>query len=348
MRPASIKKILIIRLSSIGDIILTTPVVRCLKKQYPDCQIHYLTKPSFENILKDNPYIHTVHNYNDKNLLKNLQAQNFSYILDLHNNIRSFFIKKILKKPFKTVNKLNFQKWILVNFKYNCMPAHNLHIVERYLQTINFLGVKNDNEGLNYFIPTQEQINIQEKFNIAETQKYVAIAVGAQHYTKQITVNQLVKLCLYIQYPIILLGAKHEHEKAESIKNEVLQKHNSNTTQIIVNACGMLSLHQSASVVQQAHVVVSPDTGLMHIAAAFQKNLLSVWGSTVPEFGMYPYFAKNYTGSHKILQNKSLNCRPCSKIGHKTCPKKHFNCINNLNMLEAAEWINELFLSKNA
>ena len=93
----------------------------------------------------------------------------------------------------------------------------------------------------------------------------------------------------------------------------------------VYNACGKFNLNQSASLLKEAVVVFSHDTGLMHIAAAFGKKIYSIWGNTIPEFGMYPYRTQ-----FVIFENKKLKCRPCSKIGFDSCPKKHFKCMNDV------------------
>ena len=101
----------------------------------------------------------------------------------------------------------------------------------------------------------------------------------------------------------------------------------------IYNACGKFSLHESAAILRRAHVVITHDTGLMHIAAALRKPILSLWGNTVPAFGMYPYYGKPGLAtipSSYMLEVKNLSCRPCSKIGYAACPKKHFRCMQEI------------------
>src|SRR4030081_3061982 len=122
-------KFLIIRFSSIGDIVLTTPVVRCLKKQIATAEIHYLTKSNYSSIIAPNPYIDKAH-YLEKNIqdvIRELQQENFDYIIDLHNNMRSFKVKEALGKKTFSVDKLNAKKWIYTNLKLNILPQ--VHIV---------------------------------------------------------------------------------------------------------------------------------------------------------------------------------------------------------------------------
>lgn len=312
-------KILIIRFSSIGDIVLTTPVIRCIKQQVEGIELHYATKKSFKSILENNPYIDKLHllEKDIKPLLNDLKKENFDYIIDLHNNLRTKIIKFNLRTRSSSFNKLNFQKFIYTTFKINKLPE--IHIVDRYLQTANVLGVKNDNEGLDYFIPKKDEVNIT-KYNINEN--YVGIVIGAKFATKRLPTNKIIELCKNVNKQIVLLGGKEDFEEGDKILNS-LKRDN------IFNACGKFNLNQSASLIKQASIIVSHDTGLMHIASAFDKKIISIWGNTVPEFGMSQYVSK----SNKILiEVKNLKCRPCSKIGYNKCPKEHFDCMNKIDI----------------
>jgi len=308
-------KILILRFSSIGDIVLTTPVIRCLKEQL-GAEIHYYTKPSFASILYSNPYLSKVHTLPNTGLpfLKDLKTENFDYIIDLHNNLRTRLIKLYLGKPSFSFDKLNWAKYLLVNFKINKMS--NLHIVDRYLNAVKPLGVINDQKGLDYFIPQKDEVSLGSLPMQIQT-GYTALVVGASFSTKRLPLHKLIEMVRSISGPILVLGGKEDSETGETLKNQFPGK--------VHNGAGKFNLNQSASLVKQASKVYSHDTGLMHIAAAFKKDIVSIWGNTVPEFGMYPY-QTNYS----IIENKGLSCRPCSKIGYNHCPKGHFKCMEDL------------------
>ena len=324
-------KFLIVRFSSIGDIVLTSPVVRNLKQQVENVEIHYITKPQFKSILENNPHIDKVHVLKESfsETVQELKYEHFDYIIDLHRNLRTARLKNKLKIISFSFNKLNWEKWLLVNFKKNKMP--NVHIVDRYLDTLTNFDVHNDQKGLDYFIPEKDEVHIS---TISPDLKngYVGVVVGAFHNTKKLTTEKLIAICSKINKPILLLGGPDNKEEAEKVKNAVGKN--------IYNTCGNYNINQSASLVKQAHVILTPDTGLMHIASAFQKKIISVWGNTVPEFGMYPYLPHP---DSEIMEIKNLKCRPCSKIGFKECPKKHFKCIQNLNDDLIVQSINNLF-----
>lgn len=324
-------KFLIVRFSSIGDIVLTTPVIRTIKQQVEGAIIHYLTKPSYKNVLKANPYIDKLHllKENFSETVHELKYEHFDYIIDLHKNLRTLRLKRKLKVISFSFDKLNYAKWVLVNFKKNNLPDR--HIVDRYLETAHLFDVKNDGRGLDFFISPDDEIDLNilpEQFHNG----FVAIVVSAYHNTKRLTSEKILSICNKIEFPIVFLGGpENEDEGSEYIKN---------LGERAYNACGKYSISQSASMIKQANVVLTPDTGLMHIAAAFHKKIISIWGNTVPEFGMYPY--RPHPDS-EIFEIKDLKCRPCTKIGFRECPKKHFRCIKDIDENRVAEKIKELF-----
>ena len=324
-------KVLIIRLSSIGDIVLTSPVVRCVKNQVENVEIHFIVKQKFASILTSNPYIDKVHIlYDNINALINeLKKEKFDYVIDLHQNFRSNRIKRSLNATSFTVDKLNWKKILLIKFKINRLPKK--HIVDRYMEAVEPLGVLNDGKGLDYFIP-ENGVFQDNGLPTAFKNGYVAFVIAGTYHTKKLPVEKVSEICQAIDFPVILLGGKKEFEIGEEV--ELHSKGN------VLNYAGKISLNESASLVQNANVVLTNDTGLMHIAAAFNKKILSFWGNTVPDFGMIPYMPAN---NSKILEVSNLKCRPCSKLGYQKCPKGHFKCMNEINIPEAILWVKENF-----
>lgn len=328
-------KFLIVRFSSIGDIVLTTPVIRHLKLQVKDASIHYLTKSAFSSILEANPYVDQIHAFNGgdlNSLIRTLKTLEFDYIIDLHHNARSEHVKMKLKRMDFSVNKLNFRKWLYVNFKWDRMP--DLHMVDRNLDTIRHFIPERDGEGLDYFIPPEEEVDLSSL--PAEYRKgYIALAIGAQHSTKKLPPEQLVDLCSRLGQPIVILGGADDAAIADQILEALPQKE-------MLSQCGMLTIHQSASLVRQAQLLITHDTGLMHIGAAFRKKIIAIWGNTVPKFGMYPYRADPESVQFEV---KGLRCRPCSKIGFQECPKKHFRCMREQDIGSIAHAADRMFLA---
>ena len=322
-------KFLIIRFSSIGDIILTSPVIRCLKHQVENAEIHFVTKKRYECILCSNPYIEKVHGYDDNMnvLLERFEKEKFDYIIDLHLNLKSNRIKRSLKIPSFAFNKLGWKKMFFVRFKIDRLPR--VHVVYRYLDTVYALGVKNDGKGLDYFIPNDESFREQD-LPAPFRNGYVAFVIAGTYFTKKLPLEKVSEVCQKINFPVILLGGKAEFDEGE----KVLSQSKGN----VLNYAGKISLNESASLIRNARVVLTNDTGLMHIAAAFKKKILSFWGNTVPLFGMTPYETHPESA---LMEIEGLRCRPCSKLGHKKCPKKHFKCMNEIKVDNIVNWIDK-------
>ncbi len=309
-------KFLVVRFSSIGDIVLTTPVVRHLKQQVENAEIHYLTKSVYKSLLEANPYIDRIHAFDGdiKACIDLLRKEEIDYVIDLHHNIRSARIKYGLKRIAFSVHKLNWLKWLYVTFKIDRLPDR--HMVDRNLDTIRSFIEEQDDGGLDYFIPENSEVDIHslpEPFR----KGYVGLSIGAQHETKKLALESLLVLCQKLDYPVIILGGPEDRERGEHLVSALPGKD-------ILNGCGAYSIHQSASLIKQASVLLTNDTGLMHIGAAFQKKIISVWGNTVPRFGMYPFRADPSSVQFEV---SALSCRPCSKIGYQKCPKSHFKCM---------------------
>jgi ADP-heptose:LPS heptosyltransferase len=326
-------KILIIRFSSIGDIVLTTPVVRCIKKQLPDAVIHYITKTQYAQVLEANPYIDKLITIKKdiSEVLSDLKSENYDHVIDLHKNLRSFRLRLALGKPVTSFNKLNKKKWLLVNLKINLLPK--VHIVDRYLKAAEKFGVVNDGQGLDYFIPANDEVDttaLPAPFNTG----YVGFVIGAKQFTKQAPPAKVVSLCQNIQKPVILIGGPEDKLNGDDIQNALGAN--------VYNACGAYSINQSASLIRKARMIITNDTGMMHIAAALRKPIVSLWGNTIPKFGMYPYYPKGMEHLSTIAEVNFLSCRPCSKLGFKRCPRGHFNCMMQIDEALVAQKANSL------
>lgn len=322
-------KILVIRFSSIGDIVFTTPTIRCLKKQIPGVEIHFLTKEKFKSVTAHNPYIDKFFYYNNNlSELKNeLKKENYDYIIDLHKNPRSVMIRMALRKKTFSYRKLTFQKFILTRLHIDIMPGR--HIVLRSLDTVAPLGVKDDGEGLDYFITKEDEVDIGS-ISLLHAKGFIAIVIGGSYYTKKLPVDKLKELCSSLKQPIILVGGKEDEAEARQIATV--------DTSRIYNACGKFSLNQSADIVRKAAVVISHDTGLQYIACAYDKPVLAIWGGTSPKLAVEPYYGTkphdHFTYKNFIVDG--LSCQPCSRFGRKNCPRGHFKCmkLQDINLIK--------------
>ena len=325
-------RILVIRFSSIGDIVLTTPVFRCIKKQLDSVELHFVSKRSYKVVTENNPYIDKFFYLDDDipSLVKELKKENYDYVIDLHNNLRSLRIKRALGKKSFSINKLNVEKFLLTNLNIDIMPRE--HITKRSLDAVSELGVFDDGLGLDYFIPAKDKVN-ESDIPTSHLAGFISVVIGATYETKKLPVHKLQELCYKLDHPLMLLGGKEDYDDGEKIASVDPIK--------IYNACGKFNLNESADLVRQSKLVVSHDTGLMHIAAALQKLIISIWGNTTPVFGMYPYYGSNSTRNYDTVEVNSLRCRPCSKIGYHQCPLEHFKCMEDQDIDGLVRLINQ-------
>ncbi|MEZ5047153.1 MAG: glycosyltransferase family 9 protein [Chitinophagaceae bacterium] len=327
-------KFLIIRFSSIGDMVLTTPIIRCIKEQIPNAEIHFLCKEKYKDILAANPHISKFYylQYDLQPVMLELLKEKYDYIIDLHKNIRTRYVKGILKQAFNSqvisfqFNKLHVQKFLYTKFHLNFLPDKS--IVDRYFEGIKKLNIKNDGKGLDFYIANDQKIKDSD-LPMSHSQGFVACGIGGQHETKKMPLDKWQALLSKIPYPVILLGGQEDKAQAEQMASIDPIR--------IYNACGKFSLAESADIVQHAKMVISHDTAIMHIAAAFKKKIIAIWGNTAPPLGMFPYYGHNNYKSHPspmsyFAEVPQLKCHPCSKIGYKKCPKGHFKCMKNQNI----------------
>jgi heptosyltransferase-2 len=321
-------KILIIRFSSIGDIVWTTPIIRCVKQQVPDCELHFATKSSYAEMLTANPYIDKLFllGNNLSELTQQLAQEKYDYVIDLHKNLRTLRMKWLLSGQKFTYNKYVLERWLFVKFKINKMP--NSHIIDRYFEAVAPLGVHNDGKGLDYYIMPAHEIDVNTYLPISFQQGYVAYIIGGSEATKKLPLHKMRELCQKIALPIVLIGGKEDIENGDKLVNLINEQNKFLIDkQLVVNLSGKLTISQSASVVRQAKITIGHDTGLTQIAGAFHDTIYSIWGTTTPLFGIKPY-----TKNSIVLENNHLKCRPCSKSGVHTCPLGHFKCMNELDL----------------
>jgi len=310
-------KILIIRFSSIGDIVLTTPVIRCVASQL-NAEVHYLTKSGFKTLLEGNNHIQKIWTLEDdmNELIVSLKKEQFDYVVDLHKNLRSLRISFSLGAKRLTYDKTTFEKFLIVNFKIDRLPK--LHVVDRYLKSVEILGVKNDGLGLDFHIQSTTDVSsfmLQGAYNCA--------VIGATHFTKRLPVEKWIELINNSDEIYVLLGGKSEMGDAGLIM--------AGTANNVINLVGLTTLQQSAKVIDNSQKVYTNDTGMLHIAAALKKPIISIWGGTIKEYGFWPYYPEgmNLNTSLEVID---LPCRPCSKFGRNDCPKGHFKCMREIGV----------------
>jgi ADP-heptose:LPS heptosyltransferase len=316
------QKFLLIRFSSMGDIVLCSPVIRSLKKKYPEAEIHFLTKKTHFSLLAHNPYLSRVHLLEEKNtsLLSQLKAEKFSYIFDLHNNLRSLRFRLALRRPSRTFNKQNINKWLMTQPWLRPLAGSIAHVVERYAETLLPVGAPLDEQGLDFFLPEELEAWAQQLLqgHWGERQQVLAVVLGATYPTKRWLPEHFVSTLNQLRRPVLLLGGPDTRPEADQLIRQLDVP--------VYDAVAKHKVLEAAALMKQAQAVLTHDTGFMHIAAAFQLPIYSLWGNTVPEFGMTPFRCQ-----HTVLEVADLSCRPCSKLGSQRCPQGHFRCMRELS-----------------
>lgn len=309
----NINRILIIRLSSLGDILLSTPLIRSIKKNFPHITIDYLLREEYKDVLTNNLYINRLFLFkrDNSNLSDELTSANYDLVIDLQNNFRSSGIKKKIKtRNVKTFNKRTLDKLLLVKFKINRLKDSK-QIPVRYAESVD--GLNLDEEGLDLFTGNvKSSISRKEK-------DYIGFAPGSRHFTKTWPKDYYIDLGKKLNdagNTIALFGGKEDSETCGEIAKSIPGSIElSNNNDLLLTAVNM----------KECKAIACNDSGLMHTACAMNVPVLAFFGSTVREFGFTPYKNNNL-----ILENKTLSCRPCTHIGRESCPKKHFKCIIEL------------------
>ena len=303
-------KILVIRFSSIGDIILTTPVIRCLSIQL-NAKLDFLTNRKYSKVLETNIYIDNTYSLcEDKKVtLEILKAKEYDYIVDLQNNLKSLRIRKALAAKSFSYSKNTLKRYLLIYFGVNLL---NDHIVDRYFKSVLKLAVFNDYKGIDYFLSNDSN------FSFNTDQDYLCWCIGGTYEQKKLSYKQISNVVNKLKIPVLFLGT----DKEKIISSKVID--NSESSEIY-DLCGMTTIQQSAYLINKSKLVLTNDTGMMHIAAAFNVPIISFWGCTSPSLGFEAYMpAKD---SEKITSPVSR--RPCSKHG-KYCRHQSNGCIKEI------------------
>jgi len=331
-------RVLVIRFSSIGDIVLTTPVLRALKTQLEgEVSVHFLTKSKFKEVVAANPHIDVVHTIENsvQEILPDLEQADFDYIIDLQNNLRSRIVRRRLKVLSFALRKLNIRKWILVRLGIDILPDQ--HIVDRYMECLSAFDVSDDGLGLDFFI--RQGIT---SWPVPMKQPYIAMAIGAAHEGKKFSRARLEQLCQLIPYPIALLGGTDDIETGNVLAAISPDR--------IFNGCGRWTLEESADVLKHSELVICGDTGLMHMACALRKKIIMIWGCTSSRLGMGPYLPAE--GSIEIEPQKRgwlpWRKRPCSKLGNRCKFRMRRKCIDTVDIALIAKAIERLWAPKTA
>ena len=307
-------------MSSAGDILLTSPLLKMIKEREPESAVHFVVKCQFADLVRSNPNVTQVHIVQDhadfhqlESLRRKLVAESFDITLDLHNNFRSIFLRRGTAPSISVVKKDIIRRAILVNSRLNLFAIPQL-VALKYAKTFD-RSVKSVPKPELFFPESllKKVDTIWQSFGIGGSPS-VFLCPGARHFTKRWPLKYWKELAKKMSkaYRVALLGDIADVDACREIQ--------SGTN--IVNFCGQLSLLESSAMLRHASLAVTSDSYLMHAANALGVKIVAIFGSSVKEFGFFPYEVEN-----RILEVNGLTCRPCSHIGLDACPKRHFRCM---------------------
>ncbi len=337
-------KTLVLRLSSIGDIILSSPLLRVLRKSVGNnARVDFVVRKEYAELVQYSHHLSIVREYDIETgykglqeLAKQLRAEKYDLVVDIHDSIRTKLLRVACNaNDVVVMDKRKFERWLLVNLKRNAYDD-NLTVAERYIETVEKYGIKNDDKGLEIFIPDSTLFEISGKMGklrLNQFEKVIGVCPGSKHFTKRWQKEKFAEVAARaaknFNAKILLFGGEDEKEDCEFVREEVARRVSEKSA---TNFAGEFSLLESAAALEFCDVVVTNDSGLMHLAAAKQKKIVAIFGSTVKEFGFAPYGTESV-----VIENNNLACRPCTHIGRKDCPKGHFKCMEDIGVEEVYE-----------
>lgn len=343
------QKILIIRFSSIGDIVLASPLIRGLRSRFPRIQIDFLVKSEYADLVRFNHHLSSVielrtSTFQELRALRSkIRQEQYDVILDLHDSWRSRFVR-ILSGAEKTfcINKRAVKRFALIQWKWN-LYNFTIPVAERYLETAQPLGVGNDGKGLEIFIPDEVLFDVSSlmgKYRLEHSDVVVGMAPSAKHNTKMWLKERFAEVALRLAQDhnarMVLFGGPEDADRCSEIAKLV---NTAVASEAAINLAGRLSILETAAALDFCDVVLCNDTGIMHVAAARQRNVVAIFGPTVKEFGFFPY------GTNAVVvEHPDLPCRPCTHIGSAQCPQKHFRCMKDITVEQVLETISSVLV----
>ena len=304
-----IKKILVIRLSSFGDIVLSFPLIKKLKEIFPGSEIHYLTRNNYKEVAELNPNLNKIISFEGSlmNIRRTIKKEHYDLIIDIHKNFRSIVLSFLNAGTVKRYTKENFKKFMLVKFKLNLFKEV-IPVYKKYMLTVSKFIKESGTEYSN-----TELVFDRERIYKDD---YVLVSPSSRHFTKTFPV---IKFIAYINTQtnkkFIITG---DGSETDMIICRLIEANCSN----VINLCGKLNINELANVIFYSDFVICNDSAILHLAEALGKKAVAVFGSTVKEFGFFPQLKQS-----KVLEIIDLKCRPCTHIGRENCPEGHFNCM---------------------
>ena len=332
------KKILIIRFSSIGDIVLATPLLRVLRARFPFSRIDFAVRKEYSELIRENKNLDHIYEFDAQtglsglHILKNqLRAEQYDLVIDIHNSLRSRYLRWMLGAgDVVVIIKHIVARTMLIRLKKN-FYRNVVSVADRYIEPVQKYGIENDGKGLEMSLSDEFRARIaakMKKMNIHQSDIMIGFCPSARHATKcwpQVRYKELgVAVSKNFHATILLFGGSQDKEICSSLAREI----NSFGEQgHAFDLSGELSLLETAAAMEVCTLIVTNDSGLMHVASAMKKKVVAIFGPTVREFGFFPVGKE-----HIVLERKDLYCRPCTPLGGDRCPEGHFRCMKEIKV----------------
>jgi heptosyltransferase-2 len=317
--------VLVVRFSAIGDILLTTPLLRAIRVRYPGARIAVLTKAQYIPLLSHNPHVSEVlgiaPDEGIRAIAKRIHGVQYTHLLDLHGNLRSHALRRLAPGPWHSYAKRWLERALLIITKRDIYGAE-VPVAERYFEAAKDLGVEPDGGPPDFFIGEEADERAAERLSdlqLGQDRPIVAMAPGAAHATKRWPEAYWVDLARRITptgADVVLLGGPDDAELADRISE--LAGAN------VASVAGSFGLQETGAVIRRAEVLISGDTGVMHMATGVGTPVVALFGPTVRQFGFFPY--RSSAGVVEL----DLPCRPCSAHGTARCPLGHHRCMKQM------------------
>ncbi len=325
--------VLLVRFSSIGDILLTTPLVRALARRHPEARLVYVTKRALAPLVADNPHLSAVVALEPgeplRHFARRLRALAPTHGLDLHGSLRSLALRALVPCRWSGYRKRKLARTLLIATKLDCY-GRPVPVAERYFEAARRLDARPDGGPPEFGLSRGAAARVAEW--LAERgldgAAIAALAPGAAHATKRWPVAHWAALAGLLRaagYAPVIVGGPEDRGLAQQLAGSAA-----------ASAAGELSLQETGALLARARVVVSGDTGVMHMATAVGTPVVALFGPTVAQFGFFPYRARA-----QVLE-RALDCRPCSTTGTAACPLGHHRCLADIAPAEVAAAVERL------
>lgn len=325
-------RVLCVRFSSIGDVLLTTPLVRALHRRHPDAELYFVTKRAMAPLVIENPHLTQVVALEPgermTDLARRIRAIGPTHGLDLHGSLRSAALRLLVPCFWSGYSKRKLARTALIAAKINIYGKH-VPVPERYFEAARGLDVQPDGGPPEFFLApaARERVARWLAERGLDQKPFAALAPGAAHATKRWPLRHwrdLTERLSQLGYGLVALGGAADRELAAELGSTV------------ANAAGEFTLQETGACLARAAVLVSGDSGVMHLATGVGTRVVALFGPTVEPFGFFPY------RSRSIVLERDLSCRPCSAMGTERCPLGHHRCLEDVLPDEVAAAVRRL------